>query len=46
MVNRPGDEAVRNFRSSSVMLDEAEEVYPRMDNAAGISGNVEGTLIK
>ena len=39
MVNRPGDEAVRNFRSSSVMLDEAEEVYPRMDNAAGISGH-------
>ena len=37
MVNRPGDEAVRNFRS--VMLDEAEEVYPRMDNAAGISGH-------
>ena len=39
MVNRPGDEAVKKFRSSSVMLDEAEEVFPRMDNAATHAGN-------
>ena len=39
MVNRPGDEAVKKFRSSSVMLDEAEEVFPRMDNAAAHAGN-------
>ena len=39
MVNRPGDEAVKKFRSSSVMLYEAEEVFPRMDNAATHAGN-------
>ena len=33
MVNRPGDQAVRKFRSSSVMLDEADEIYPRVNNA-------------
>ena len=33
IVNRPGDQAVRKFRSSSVMLDEADEIYPRVNNA-------------